>query len=99
MALLLDGVWNNDKIRVFLKAPARRGRGFGIWESGINDVAFSEAEMGLQGQRYDLMMLVILVLICLFVLSMIGFRPCKGVCPTMFSLQAKNVRAVAGTTC
>lgn len=38
---------------IFLKAPARRGRGFGIGESGIDDVAFSEGEMGLQGQRYD----------------------------------------------
>ena len=41
MMSISDGVWNNNKIRRLSK------------ESVIDDVAFSEGEMGLQGQRYD----------------------------------------------
>ena len=41
MMSISDGVWNNNKIRRLSK------------KSVIDDVAFGEGEMGLQGQRYD----------------------------------------------
>ena len=53
MMSVSKGVWNNNEVWEFFRAPAKRGRGFRIWESGIHDVAFSEGEMSLQGQRYD----------------------------------------------